>query len=111
MIAVKGTDIRAGQPGCGHWRTERDVVAIKFPCCGEFYACHDCHTVCADHPPEIWPQDSWASEKAILCRACNTVLTIADYMAADSICPHCGAAFNPGCKNHWHLYFDTENPA
>jgi uncharacterized CHY-type Zn-finger protein len=110
MTLVKGIDIRKDEPGCGHWRTERDIVAIKFPCCGEFYACFDCHAALTGHAPGRWPETAWQTEKAILCRACKTAMTIAAYRDSGNTCPSCGSAFNPGCKNHWHLYFEGENP-
>lgn len=35
-----------------HYRSERDVVAIRFACCGEYYPCHRCHAECAGHPAQ-----------------------------------------------------------
>ena len=35
---------------CVHYRTEVDIVAIKFACCNEYYPCHRCHEETADHP-------------------------------------------------------------
>jgi len=29
------------------------------------------------------------------------------YVACNSLCPACHAAFNPGCRNHHHFYFVT----
>ena len=43
--------------------------------------------------------------EAILCGACGATLTIRQYMQGDSCCPACGAHFNPGCRSHYHLYF------
>jgi uncharacterized CHY-type Zn-finger protein len=28
-------------------------------------------------------------------------------LKCDSICPRCAGAFNPGCANHYHLYFEV----
>lgn len=109
-MIVKGIGIDE-RPGCAHWRSERDLIAIQFPCCGEFYACYECHNACTDHTPERWPKARWQDQGTILCRACHKTLSIADYMAADAVCPYCRAAWNPGCKNHWALYFEVENLA
>lgn len=94
--------------GCIHWHSERDIVALKCPCHQEFHPCLSCHEDKHGTLPERWPEESWNAEKAILCRACDTAMTIADYMTSGSVCPHCKAEFNPGCKNHWHLYFEME---
>ena len=66
--------------GCAHWHSEKDVVALKCPCHNEFHPCLLCHEDKYGIPPERWPEESWAQEKAILCRVCETALTIADYM-------------------------------
>ncbi|MFK3669528.1 CHY zinc finger protein [Leifsonia aquatica] len=89
---------------CIHYRTELDVIAIRFACCGEYYPCHLCHAEAADHPAHAWPEGSGA-ERAVLCGVCGDELTIAAYLGVEG-CPACGAAFNPGCKLHRHLYFD-----
>lgn len=39
--------------------------------------------------------------------ACGATLTAADYAAADSRCPACDHGFNPGCRPHWPLYFES----
>jgi uncharacterized CHY-type Zn-finger protein len=41
----------------------------------------------------------------VLCGACGAILTILQYMRSDSRCPACRAHFNPGCRSHYHLYF------
>jgi uncharacterized CHY-type Zn-finger protein len=91
--------------GCAHWHSEKDVVALKCPCHNEFHPCLLCHEDKYGIPPERWPEESWAQEKAIWCRVCETALTIVDYMTCNSTCPKCGVAFNPRCRNHWPLYF------
>src|SRR3712207_3911582 len=103
-IDVLGVDIDA-QTRCAHWHSDLDVIAIKFKCCGEFYACFDCHQELSGHVPEVWSRDERA-ERAILCGACKAVLSIDEYLACASACPVCGAAFNPGCAKHYHLYFE-----
>ncbi|HEU0182405.1 MAG TPA: CHY zinc finger protein [Agromyces mariniharenae] len=92
------------QTRCIHYRTELDVVAIRFACCGRYYPCHACHAESETHPARQWPRDA-GGEHAILCGVCRTELTIDAYRATD-VCPACGAAFNPGCRLHAHLYFE-----
>lgn len=92
--------------GCVHWKSEKDVVALLCPCHREFYLCLLCHKDKYGVAPERWKRDLWECEKAILCRVCEYKMTIEDYMACDSSCTKCGAEFNPGCKDHWPLYFD-----
>jgi uncharacterized CHY-type Zn-finger protein len=91
--------------GCAHWKTQKDIISIKCPCHNKFLPCLSCHQEKYDSVFKPWPKDSWG-EKAILCRACKTTLTITEYMKCNSTCPKCGAEFNPGCKNHWPLYFE-----
>jgi uncharacterized CHY-type Zn-finger protein len=33
-------------------------------------------------------------------------LSIHEYLACGNTCPTCQAAFNPGCANHYPLYFE-----
>jgi uncharacterized CHY-type Zn-finger protein len=101
--AVYGIDLDA-QTRCAHYGTELDIVAIKMKCCGLYYACKDCHKALADHPIEIWPREEW-SQSAVLCGACGSELSVAQYMASGDRCPQCGAAFNPGCRKHYQFYF------
>jgi uncharacterized CHY-type Zn-finger protein len=103
MLPVHGLELDE-QTRCAHWHSPNDVIAIKFACCGEYYACYDCHAALADHEPDVWPRASYA-QPAVLCGVCGSELTIDQYMAAKFTCPSCGAAFNPGCANHYHLYF------
>lgn len=90
---------------CIHYRSPLDIVAIRFACCGEYYPCHLCHAETAGHPARQWPREQ-REEHAVLCGVCGDELTISEYLAADD-CPRCGAAFNPGCHLHTHLYFDV----
>ncbi|ATG51182.1 hypothetical protein CFK38_06320 [Brachybacterium vulturis] len=91
------------QTRCVHYRTARDVIAIRFACCRRYYPCHLCHEETADHPSRPWPPGS-GQQLAVLCGVCWTQLRIDDYVGA-SQCPQCGAAFNPGCAAHHPLYF------
>jgi uncharacterized CHY-type Zn-finger protein len=100
---VLGVDLDP-QTRCKHYRSALDVIAIKMKCCREYYACKDCHEEMAGHTVETWPQNEWG-EKAVLCGVCGTELTIHQYMESGFQCPGCQALFNPGCKNHYHFYF------
>ncbi|GGH14117.1 CHY zinc finger protein [Silvibacterium dinghuense] len=102
---VHGLDLDA-QTRCAHWHSPLDVIAIRMACCGEYYACKDCHEALAGHPFAVWPRNQWAT-KAVLCGVCGTEMTIAAYMASGYACPDCGAGFNPGCRNHYQFYFEA----
>lgn len=91
------------QTRCVHYATSADVVAIQFACCLRFYPCHLCHEETADHGAGQWPIDA-RNERAILCGACATTMTIETYLTVSG-CPRCGAPFNDGCRLHHHLYF------
>jgi uncharacterized CHY-type Zn-finger protein len=103
---VRGVNLDA-QTRCAHFHGSTDIIAIKMKCCGVYYACKDCHAALADHPIEVWPEAEW-EEKAILCGACQSELTILEYMGCGYSCPRCGAQFNPKCQNHYHYYFDSK---
>ena len=89
---------------CAHYHGALDVVALRFHCCGAWYPCVHCHDDVAGHDRTTWPASDGEREAA-LCGACGTSMTIRTYRDADA-CPACGAAFNPGCALHHHLYFD-----
>lgn len=91
---------------CVHYRTAVDIVAIRFACCGEYYPCHLCHEEDAGHSAEQWGLGE-RETTAVLCGACGTELTIADYLVA-SECPRCAAPFNERCALHAHLYFEVD---
>src|SRR5215468_5674101 len=103
---VKGNRVDA-QTRCAHYHSALDIVAIQMKCCGEFYACKDCHEELAGHSIEVWPRSEW-SKRAVLCGACRELLTIHEYLGWGNRCPACGAAFNPKCKNHFHFYFGSD---
>jgi uncharacterized CHY-type Zn-finger protein len=104
-IPVHGIAVDA-QTRCAHYRSALDVIAIKFPCCQTYYACYACHEAEAGHLARVWPRREFA-ERAILCGACGTEFTIAQYLQCQAVCPACQARFNPGCRRHYHLYFET----
>jgi uncharacterized CHY-type Zn-finger protein len=104
-LDVRGIEVD-GETRCAHYRSPLDIVAIKMKCCGVYYACKDCHIALAGHAIAVWPRDEW-NERAILCGACGTEMTIREYLECDSRCPTCGAALNPACRNHHHFYFEA----
>ena len=103
-VTVHGTAVNA-RTQCAHYYSERDLIAIKHKCCGEFYACIKCHEEAVSHAPQVWPKAEFHAE-AIYCGHCQHTFSIASYLNCGSTCPHCQAAFNPGCANHYHLYFE-----
>jgi len=103
---VLGLDLD-DQTRCRHYRSPRDIVAIRMKCCGNYYACKDCHEALADHAIEVWLVEE-REMKAILCGACGHELTIQSYLDCGNTCPDCGAAFNPGCRLHHHFYFEMD---
>lgn len=104
-ITVFGKSIDK-QTRCVHWHSALDVIAIKFKCCDKYYPCFSCHEEEADHEHQVWPRHEF-DKKAILCGVCGHELTIQEYMDSNNTCPKCEASFNPGCSNHYHLYFDV----
>ncbi len=91
---------------CVHYHGERDIIAIKFKCCGNWFPCHTCHAELAEHPVELWAHADFDTS-AVLCGDCGHQLTIREYLDCDSTCPRCRRQFNPGCANHYHLYFES----
>ena len=37
-----------GETRCAHYRSERDIIAIKFKCCKKWFPCYECHAEFAD---------------------------------------------------------------
>ena len=93
-----------GETRCAHYRSERDIIAIKFKCCGRWFPCYECHAEFAGHAAEVWRKSEF-NEPVILCGGCGQRLTAREYLDSESVCPRCGRAFNPGCVSHHHLYF------
>lgn len=89
---------------CVHYKTENDIVAIKFRCCVKYYPCYKCHEESEEHKIEKWKTDEF-DEKAILCGVCNTEHTITEYINRDK-CKKCDSEFNSNCRFHRHLYFE-----
>ncbi len=101
---VRGVGLDA-ESRCAHYHSVLDVVAIKMRCCGEYFACKACHDELADHPPQVWPSEEW-HQRAVLCGACSSELTITRYLESEDACPECGALFNPACRLHQRYYFE-----
>lgn len=93
---------------CRHYHSELDILAIKFPCCGKFYACFECHATAVDHEPVRWRADQF-EEIALMCGKCRNTFTIRLYLEAPNACPYCTASFNPACSNHHSLYFEVSS--
>lgn len=87
------------------YRSELDIIAVKFNRCRIYYSCFYCHEMEAGHPAQIWSQAQF-DEKAVLCGACGTELTIHQYLNCQAVCPACRARFNPRCALHYRLYFE-----
>ena len=102
--AVSGVDV-GPETRCGHYASERDVIAIRFPCCETYYPCFECHEAVADHDAERWGADG-SEEPAVLCGVCGEELTVQEYVDGEDRCPTCEAEFNPGCRRHYHRYFE-----
>ncbi|MFC7071359.1 CHY zinc finger protein [Halobaculum lipolyticum] len=107
--AVRGVDV-GPETGCAHYDGATDVIALRFGCCGEFFACAACHDAVAGHDSEPWPRDRF-DDAAVLCGRCGATLAVRTYLDAEFACPECGAAFNPGCAAHYDRYFEGVDPA
>jgi uncharacterized CHY-type Zn-finger protein len=103
---VMGIDLDP-QTRCAHYRSSLDIIAIKMKCCGIYYACKECHDALVDHASEVWLRNEW-DQPAVLCGACGIELSISQYLERSEKCPACSSLFNPGCRNHYHYYFETE---
>jgi uncharacterized CHY-type Zn-finger protein len=101
---VRGIDLDS-QTRCVHYNSQLDIIAIRVKCCGVYYACKDCHDALAGHVLEVWPRSEW-NQPAVLCGACGVELSIRQYLDCGNVCPKCRTGFNPGCRNHYHYYFE-----
>ncbi len=102
-VRVRGVGV-GPETRCRHYAGDRDVVAIRFACCGVHYACVRCHGALTDHARAVWPSSA-VDQPAVLCGVCGTEHAIEEYLGAGA-CPACAAPFNPGCSDHYHLYFE-----
>lgn len=91
---------------CAHYNKFEDIVSYQFPNDNAFYPCHKCYEVIHHHlPKQKYTLDS--EYEAVLCGHCNTTIPVNKYIGSDE-CPRCNHPFNPGCKNHYHLYFSEK---
>lgn len=102
------------QSRCVHWHSPLDVVALKFKCCGLYFACVTCHAEAeaeaGQHEVRRYHVQQEPTIKVALCGVCKLQMTFNQYSTAEGTkCPSCGAGFNPGCKSHYDLYFDGIN--
>lgn len=104
---VIGVDVDA-QTRCAHYKSEFDIIAIKFKCCGRYFPCYECHAELENHRPQTWAKSGFGAN-AILCGGCGHQLKIIEYLKCNSICPRCNSKFNPGCAKHYHLYFERQS--
>ncbi len=91
---------------CEHYKSELDIIAIKFKCCGKYYACYKCHNEEVNHNIQKWKIDEF-NAKAVLCGACGNEMTINEYFNSNNKCRFCNSSFNPKCVRHNHLYFQS----
>jgi uncharacterized CHY-type Zn-finger protein len=105
-LEIIGVDVDSATR-CAHYHGEQDIIAIKFRCCGKWFACYECHRALAGHDAEVWSRKEF-DELAILCGCCGHLLTIREYLECRSVCPHCKRSFNPRCAHHCHLYFEMD---
>jgi uncharacterized CHY-type Zn-finger protein len=103
-MIVRGSAVNA-QTRCIHYHSKCDIVAVRFKCCDTFYACIHCHEELAGHAPAKWGKAERAVH-AIFCGNCHNTMSISRYLDCSDSCPLCGAAFNPACVHHHHLYFE-----
>jgi uncharacterized CHY-type Zn-finger protein len=101
---VYGVDVDP-ETRCEHYHSDLDVVAFRFACCERYYPCVRCHEAVAGHEAVPWPRDRF-DEPSVLCGACGVAMTASDYLSCGSRCPHCEAAFNPGCRSHLTSYLE-----
>ena len=109
-ITYHGVEVKSfGQSRCAHWHSPLDVLALQAPCCFKYYACASCHDEQEDHALQPWPTTTPLDTPGLLCGVCKRTFSIGVYLCQEGspVCPYssCGAPFNPGCKNHWPIYF------
>ena len=102
-VEIKGTNVER-QTRCAHYKTDFDVIALKFKCYDDWFPCFECHAENTNHAAEVWSKNEF-NEKAVLCGVCGLMLEITEYLNCRSTCPKCESSFNPRCANHYHLYF------
>lgn len=92
------------QGRCAHYNAPVDIVCYKFPHSNTYYPCNLCYEeINHKSPAEKYPIHS--EVPAVLCGVCQTEIPINQYVNVTQ-CPNCTYPFNPGCKNHFHYYFE-----
>ncbi|WP_414049110.1 CHY zinc finger protein [Macrococcus animalis] len=94
------------QGRCEHYHSPVDVVCYQFPENDTYYPCHLCYEAIHQSAPQA-KYSIHSDLKAVLCGVCQTEIAINAYVQSNQ-CPNCTHPFNPGCKNHFHLYFEIE---
>ena len=98
---------------CIHWHSSLDVIALKLKCCGQYHCCISCHDELAFHAVQRYNIDEEPDRKVIVCGCCKHEMSFQEYKSCDRdstfACAQCKAPFNPGCKLHYHLYFDYDD--
>jgi len=101
---LRGVDVDP-ETRCAHYDGRVDVIALRCAACLAYYPCAACHDAVCSHPLEPWPRER-VDDPAVLCGVCDRTITALAYLDGDDRCPHCGAAFNPGCRAHRDRYFE-----
>lgn len=96
------------QTRCTHWNSSLDIIAIKSGCCHKYYACASCHQELEDHSLQPISKKDF-DQPGVFCGSCQTELTVNQYLQSNYKCPNCKLDFNPGCSNHYNLYFEEDN--
>ena len=89
---------------CIHYNSDVDIVSYRFPNDPHYYPCFQCYEAIHGHFPRNKYNIS-SEEHAVLCGACKQTIAINEYVQVNH-CPHCHHQFNPGCHDHFHLYFN-----
>lgn len=92
-IEIIGLDVDY-QTRCEHSASALDVLALRFKCCGAYYACVECHDALAGHEVKVWGNLDHDA-KVLLCGACRTEFTIQILLQCNDRCPNCNTALNP----------------
>lgn len=110
-IPSKGSTIQVfgsiydNETRCTHWHTDKDIIALKFACCGKYWPCYQCHNSCMEGPLRKYAVVE-SAVKVVLCGSCAEEMTFQEYIDCDYACKKCHGEFNPGCKLHYGIYFD-----
>ncbi|WP_210200631.1 CHY zinc finger protein [Alkalicoccus urumqiensis] len=93
---------------CRHYNGPLDRIALKCSCCDTYYSCAACHEEHTGRAFQPIPETEM-HVPAVLCGSCQNEMTPASYISCGDQCPHCRAPFNPGCKNHYAMYFSWKS--